>query len=94
MALRPATPALLRELNERTVLDVIRDQAPISRADVARVAGLSKPTVSLALESLVEAGLVREVGMAAGQRGRAALVFEPERDAGLVLGIEDRKSVV
>jgi predicted NBD/HSP70 family sugar kinase len=84
----PATPALLRELNERTVLEVIRASAPISRADVARTAGLSKPTVSLSLESLLAAGLVREVGVSSGHPGRGARLFEPAADAGFALGID------
>jgi predicted NBD/HSP70 family sugar kinase len=83
-----ATPSLLRRLNERTVLDRIRAGAPISRADVARDAGLSKPTVSLALQSLLEAGLVREVGVASGGPGRSAVLYEPSHGAGFALGLE------
>ena len=55
-----AIPPLLKDLNERTVLDAIRSGAPISRAEISRRAGISKPTVSLALQSLLDAGLVRE----------------------------------
>ena len=51
---------LLKDLNERTVLDAIRAPAPISRAEISRRVGISKPTVSLALQSLLQAGLVRE----------------------------------
>ena len=57
---RRAIPPLLKDLNERTVLEAIRDGAPISRAEISRRAGISKPTVSLALQSLLESGLVRE----------------------------------
>jgi predicted NBD/HSP70 family sugar kinase len=88
MQLGPATPSLLRDLNERTVLESIRAGAPISRAEVARRAGLSKPTVSIALQSLLDAGLVREVGLQSGRPGRGALLFEAVADAGHVLGID------
>ena len=64
---RMATPPLLKRLNEETVLDTIRSGAPISRAEISRRAGISKPTVSLALQSLLDAGLVREA--AAGPAG-------------------------
>ena len=70
------------------MLDAIRAAAPISRAEVARRAGLSKPTVSLALQSLLESGLVREVGVAAGTRGRSAVVYEPDASAGHVLAMD------
>jgi predicted NBD/HSP70 family sugar kinase len=88
MQLRPATPSLLRAMNERTVLEAIRAGAPISRAEVARRAGLSKPTVSIALQSLLDAGLVRQVGLQSGRPGRGALLFEPVAEAGHVLGID------
>ena len=48
------TPSLLRAINERSVLDLIHRRGPLSRAQVARVSGLSKPTVSLALSGLLE----------------------------------------
>ena len=51
---RAALPPLLKDLNERTVLETIWAGAPISRAEISRRAGISKPTVSLALQSLVE----------------------------------------
>jgi predicted NBD/HSP70 family sugar kinase len=84
----PGTPALLRELNERAVLEAIRAGHPISRGEVARRSGLSKPTVSLALASLADAGLVTEVGMTSGRPGRGAALFAPVPDAGLVLGLD------
>jgi uncharacterized membrane protein len=61
-----AVPALLRALNERTVLDAVRESGPISRAEVARQTGISRPTVSLVLRALVEDGLVRETEHEAG----------------------------
>ena len=84
----PATPALLRALNERTVLEAIRADAPISRAELSRRVGISKPTISLALQSLLEAQLVREVD-GASRRGRyGATLFEAVPEARLVLGLD------
>ena len=85
---RRATAPLLRNLNERTVLEAIRDGAPISRAEISRRAGVSKPTVSLALQSLVEAGLVREADHDPDGPSYGAVFFEPVPDAALVLGID------
>ena len=42
----PARPALLRTLNDRTVLDLLLANGPSSRADLARLSGLSKPTIA------------------------------------------------
>ncbi|HEY6680832.1 MAG TPA: helix-turn-helix domain-containing protein, partial [Actinomycetota bacterium] len=49
------TPSLLRAINERTVLERIRRSGPVSRAQIARETGLSKPTVSQALSTLERA---------------------------------------
>ncbi len=84
----PATPPLLRDLNERTVLETIRDRAPISRAEISRRVGISKPTVSVALESLLEAGLVRQADNHADGPKYGATFFEPVPEAALVLGLD------
>jgi predicted NBD/HSP70 family sugar kinase len=84
----PATPPLLRDLNERTVLETIRDRAPISRAEISRRVGISKPTVSVALESLLEAGLVREAANDREGPKYGATFFEPVPEAALVLGLD------
>ena len=82
-----ATPPLLKRLNEESVLQTIRAGAPISRAQISRRAGISKPTVSLALQSLLDAGLVREAPPPGGPR-YGAVYFEPVDEAALVLGID------
>ena len=84
----PASPPLLKHLNERTVLDTIRAGAPISRAEISRRAGISKPTVSLALQSLLDAGLVREAERRPDGPGYGAVYFEPVPEAALVLGLD------
>jgi predicted NBD/HSP70 family sugar kinase len=83
-----ATPPLLKRLNEETVLDTIRSGAPISRAEIARRAGISKPTVSLALRALLESGLVREAADGPVGPSYGAVYFEPVAEAALVLGID------
>jgi predicted NBD/HSP70 family sugar kinase len=83
-----ATPPLLKRLNEQTVLETIRARAPISRAEISRLAGISKPTVSLALQSLLDAGLVRETEGDPGRPSYGAVFFEPVPDAAFVLGLD------
>ena len=85
---RPAIPPLLKHMNERTVLEAIREGAPISRAEISRRAGISKPTVSLALQSLLKAGLVRETAPDPGRPSYGAVYFEPAADAAFVLGFD------
>jgi predicted NBD/HSP70 family sugar kinase len=88
MASTRATPQLLKYLNERTILEAIRAAAPISRAEISRRAGISKPTVSLALQTLVDAGLVREAATGPGGPSYGAVFFEPVPEAAYVLGLD------
>src|SRR3954469_11374397 len=81
-------PALLRTLNQGALMQQLRERGPLSRAQLARDTGLSKPTVSQALAELELAGLVRAVGPAAPARGRTAILYEPDPTAGYVVGID------
>ena len=83
-----ARPPLIRAMNEQLLLERIRLSGPYSRADLARVSGLSKPTVLLALANLERAALVREAGQRTGVPGRSALLYEVRPDAGFVLGLD------
>jgi predicted NBD/HSP70 family sugar kinase len=83
-----ARPSLIRAMNEQLLLEHIRQRGPCSRAELARVSGLSKPTVSLALDNVEQAGLVRIAGQRTGMPGRSARLYEIRPDAGLVLGLD------
>ena len=85
---QPATPPLLKDLNERTVLETIRVAAPISRAEISRQAGISKPTVSVALQSLVDVGLVRSTEPDGDGPRYGATFFEPVAEAAGILGLD------
>jgi predicted NBD/HSP70 family sugar kinase len=83
-----AIPPLLKDLNQRTVLETIRASAPVSRAEISRLVGISKPTVSLAIVSLLDAGLVREAATGPDGPTYGAVFFEPVPEAALVLGFD------
>jgi len=83
-----AVPALLRVLNERTVLEAVRADGPISRAELARRTGISRPTVSLVLRSLLQDGLVRETAHEPGGPHYGAVYYEADPEAAVVLGVD------
>jgi len=83
-----AVPSLLRALNERTVLDAVRAAGPISRAEVARRTGISRPTVSHVLRSLLDDGLVRETEHDPGGPHYGAVYYEADPEAAVVLGVD------
>lgn len=81
-------PRLLRVMNERLILGRLRESGPASRVDLARVTGLSKPTVSAALTGLIDAGLARLVGEVSGRPGPVTSLYDMNTGAAYVLGVD------
>jgi predicted NBD/HSP70 family sugar kinase len=82
------TPQLLRTMNERLLLERLREHGPASRGDLAKATGLSKPTVSAALSGLQEAGLVLMVGAMGGRPGPTTAIYDMNAHAGHVAGVD------
>jgi N-acetylglucosamine repressor len=80
-------PELVGKLNERQVLRLIQARGPISRAEVARRSGLSPPTVSKAVASLLAAGLLEETATSDNARGRPAVNLRLATEAVQVIGV-------
>ena len=60
-----ASNEVVRDVNKRIVLNLIRTRQPVSRADLARLSGLQRSTISLIVEQLVD-----ERWVATGPTGR------------------------
>ena len=82
-----AHPALLSKINERQVLRTIQSQGALSRAEVARMSGISAPTASKAVESLLKAGLLEEGDALETGRGRPGKKLSLARLTTQVLGV-------
>ncbi len=77
-----------RTHNERLALTTIYNEGPISRAQVARLTGLTRTTVSDLVASLLDAGLVREAGLGPSTGGKAPILLEVFDDARYLVGID------
>ncbi|APO45515.1 hypothetical protein BS614_16830 [Paenibacillus xylanexedens] len=82
------TPQYIRNLNENLIMDALITQGTMSRAEISRQTGLSKPTVSLAVEHLIDRNLVREMGPADNAQGRKATLIRFNETAYYVCGID------
>lgn len=80
-------PGLVGKLNERQVLRLIQARGPVSRAEVARLSGLSPPTVSKAVASLLRAGLLEETATSDNSRGRPAVNLRLATERVQVIGV-------
>ena len=83
-----ADQAFVRETNLSSVLRLIHNQAPLSRAQLAGMTGLNKSTVSSLVEELLERKLVHETGMNSAGAGRPATLVEINPKAGCIIGVE------
>src|SRR3954453_19100614 len=88
MPSRPGTPRLLRELNDRSALDLLVSSGPLTRAQIGERTGLSKVTASQLLARLEERGLVAVVGEQAGGRGPNAALYAVVPSSAYVAGLE------
>ena len=66
----------IRDINRQIVLNYVREQGPISRADIARETNLQRSTISLIVNELRRFKLVEEVyGESSGGRPPALLTL-------------------
>ncbi len=78
MGTRPATAdqALVRKHNTAVILDCLRLNAPLSRADISNRTGLNRSTVSSIVNEHVSHGLVRETEHQKSRVGRPGILLE------------------
>jgi predicted NBD/HSP70 family sugar kinase len=67
---RLASSEIARDINRDVVLEVIRANQPVSRAELSRLSGLQPSTVSLIVSQLIEERWVRDGAVAKLPRGR------------------------
>ena len=92
---RVASSELARDINRDVILEVVRANQPVSRADLARISGLQRSTVSLIIDQLIEEGWVREVGTVNLPRGRRPTMVGLNQDlVTLVADIRPRLATI
>ena len=65
-----------RKINRNLIFNLIRTKQPISRADLSRVSGLQRSTISLIVEDLIAEGWVVEGAVGQLPRGRRPTFLE------------------
>lgn len=66
----PSRPSQLRQSNARSLLHLLKEHNPCSKADLVRHSGLSAPTVSSGIAHLQGLGLVEHLGDGESSGGR------------------------
>jgi len=88
-----ASSEVVRDINRRIVLNLIRTRQPISRADLARVSGLQRSTISLIVEQLIEEKWVIEGPTGRLPRGRWP-TFLRLNDERVIIGVDVRPTQI
>jgi predicted NBD/HSP70 family sugar kinase len=84
---QPASSETARRINRDIVLEIIREEQPISRAGLARRSGLQRSTVSQIVEQLIREKWVREGPQASAARGRRPTMLVLNEDL-LVIAVD------
>jgi len=75
-------------LNKIKVLQLIRNEKEITRADIIRLSGLSAPTVTRIVESLVQLNLIQTDGIGSSAGGRPPQLIRFHSKENYVIGID------
>jgi len=88
-----ASSEVVRDINRHIVLNLIRTRQPISRADLARVSGMQRSTISLIVEQLIDENWVLTGPTGRLPRGRRP-TFLRLNDERVMIGVDIRPSQI
>lgn len=78
----------VKQMNKAIVLETIKQQYPLSRAQVSVQTGLNKATVSSLVLELIDEHMVNEMGPGHSTRGRKPVMLLFHKRAGYAIGID------
>jgi predicted NBD/HSP70 family sugar kinase len=88
-----ATSDTVRNINRRIILDLIRTRQPVSRADLARISGLQRSTISLITEQLLTEQWIMQGALGHLPRGRKPRFLHLNVERAGIIGVNVRSSV-
>lgn len=71
--------------NDGQIFNLIRRHGPVSRAEIARLSGLTPPTVTNITNKLLDAGIIIDYMIGASSGGRRPLLLKVNPDSGRVI---------
>ena len=83
-----ATHHQTRTFNQQLVLRALHDDSPLSRADLARLTGLTRTSVSDLVGSLIDDGLIEEVGRGRSSGGKSPILLRVAPEGRLLIGLD------
>ncbi len=81
------TPGEARRHNRRIIIQALRRHGGLSRAELARMTGLTPQAIANIVSALMNDGMVREAGRRKSSRGQPPIAIELSSDGGFALGL-------
>lgn len=78
----------IRDINKQIVLNYIRTQSPISRADIARSTSLQRSTISAIVDNLLLDGYIDEIGTGDSTGGRKPTLLKLKEGTPAAIGVD------
>ncbi|PWW28256.1 MarR family transcriptional regulator [Cytobacillus oceanisediminis] len=79
---------LMKSINRSVILNIIREQGPISRAEIAKVTKLTPPTVSNLVKELLQADIIVERSLGESSGGRKPTMLTLNSSVFHVIGLD------
>src|SRR4029453_19490295 len=83
-----ATHQQTRMYNQQLLLRALHDDSPLSRADLARLTGWTRTSVSDLVSSLIDDGLMEEVGRGRSSGGKSPILLRVAPEGRLLIGLD------
>jgi N-acetylglucosamine repressor len=83
-----ATHQQTRTFNQQLVLRALHDHSPLSRADLARLTGLTRTSVGDLVGTLIDDGLIEEVGRGQSSGGKSPILLQVAPDGRHMIGLD------
>ncbi len=80
-------PQTIKEVNLSTVEQLLHNNGPLSKPQLAKMTGLSLPTVNKLVDELEAHRYIRQVGPTGNGVGRKAMVYEIDRTVGCLIAL-------
>ncbi|MEH7415208.1 ROK family transcriptional regulator [Neobacillus drentensis] len=86
--------SLIKKMNRSLILSKIIEHKSISRAEIAKVTGLNKATISVQVSELLDNALIVESQLEHKSLGRRPIMLSINKKAGFALGIDLDKTTI
>jgi|YNPNPStandDraft_1061719.scaffolds.fasta_scaffold02675_3 glucokinase-like ROK family protein len=83
---RRGQPELLKEMNRSRAFEILKSARIISRPELAQQTGLSRATIAILADELLQMGLAQEVGLGDSTGGRPPVLLQFNPNAAYALG--------